>query len=55
MILLIICKENDLRFGTITAAAQWLVDNGYSLGPAYNLNANISRAIKRNIKAYGFH
>lgn len=51
----VICKENDLRFNTITAAAQWLVDNGYSLGPACNLNANISRAIKRDIKAYGFH
>ena len=49
----IICVETNLQFNTIQDAGKWVYENGYTTSTA--TSANICRACKKGIKAYGFH
>ena len=49
----VICVEKNLQFNTIKEAGKWGHENGYST--SYQTDANICRACKKGIKAYGFH
>lgn len=50
------CIETGQDFKSITDACLWLKDNDSRIkGQIYGMNSNISRAIKKNIKAYGYH
>lgn len=47
------CLETNIIFNTVKEAGKWVYDNGYTT--SYHTDANICRACKRKIKAYGFH
>lgn len=50
------CLETGQDFKSISDACLWLKDNDSSItGNIYGMNSNINRAIKRNIRAYGYH
>lgn len=49
----VLCVEKNLQFNKIKDAGQWVYENGYTTSK--EVNANICRACKRKIKAYGFH
>ena len=50
------CIETGQDFKSITEACLWLKDNDSSIkGQVKGMNSNINRAIKNNIKAYGYH
>ena len=49
----VFCQETNLQFNTIKDASDWVYDNGYTTSK--QINANICRACKKGIKAYGFH
>lgn len=47
------CVERKLQFNTIKEACDWIYENKYTTSK--QINANICRACKKGIKAYGFH
>ena len=49
----ILCVEKNLQFNMIKDAGKWVYENGYTTSK--EVNANICRACKKGIKAYGFH
>lgn len=49
----VLCVEKELQFNTIKEACDWVYNNHYT--ESKQINANICRACKKNIKAYGFH
>ena len=52
----VLCVETNQVFKTRKSAVEWLKENNSTLtGESSGMSSNISRAIKRNIKAYGFH
>lgn len=52
----VLCVETNQVFKTRKSAVEWLKENNSTLtGESTGMSSNISRAIKRNIKAYGFH
>lgn len=49
------CVDLNLEFTSITEAAKWILENNSKYNTTVkNMTGNISRAIKRNIKAYGY-
>lgn len=48
------CVENQMIFNSTSDAARWIVEQGISKGKISGINSNIGRAIKRDIKAYGY-
>lgn len=49
----VLCVEKNLQFNMIKDAGKWVYENGYTTSK--EVNANICRACKKGIKAYGFH
>lgn len=49
----VLCVEKNLQFNTVSEAGKWVYENGYTT--SRNTHANISRACRKGIKAYGFH
>jgi hypothetical protein len=49
----VVCVEKNLQFNMIKDAGKWVYENGYTTSK--EVNANICRACKKGIKAYGFH
>ena len=49
----VLCVEKNLQFNMIKDAGKWVYENGYTTSK--EVDANICRACKKGIKAYGFH
>lgn len=51
----VMCVEEEISFESRSEAARWILEQDYSLDSISGITSNIGRAIRRSIRAYGFH